>query len=79
MHNRNNLYNLLSNAIGKTCDIDLSPECLTSVYKLSKQQGVYGVAFQGLQKTITANNIPLIGATENIYLKWLGISAKLGV
>lgn len=48
-----------------------------TLYDMAKKQSLVGVCFAGLQRLRTDTNIPRIDISEMLYLKWLGMAAKI--
>lgn len=77
MKNKELVYELLKCALWGQGIVPDSADDLHDAYLLCKQQGVLGVGFQGLQRYASLGVLNIDGATENIYLRWMGLAAKL--
>ena len=77
MSRRDLVYELLKSALWNDCTKIQNQDSLQEAFQICKQQGVLGVAFQGLQKFVSAGDFQLQDKAETTYLQWMGISAKL--
>ena len=73
------LYDLLKSVVGDLDCVTLDQRDFLKVYSLSVNQGVAGIAFQGLRKSMAVHGIDKrqLGNFSQIYDKWFATSASI--